>query len=88
MQDKTAFASVIKDAGDDPDVTHGAEIRAAGSECGMLRMPITSKGLEIMIKGGKGVGRVTKPGLAIPVGEAGDQSSAEKDDHAGGARSD
>lgn len=55
-----ATASVIKDAGDDPDVTHGAEI-AAVVRC--------AEGPEIIIKGGKGVGRVTKPGLAVPVGE-------------------
>ena len=58
---KAAFASIIKDAGDDPDVTHGAEIVATvrNAEC-----------TGIIIKGGKGVGKVTKPGLAIPVGEA------------------
>jgi cobalt-precorrin-5B (C1)-methyltransferase len=53
-----ASCSVIKDAGDDPDVTHGAEIRATVSwrdEPG------------ISITGGKGVGVVTKPGLEIPV---------------------
>ncbi|MDY6832691.1 MAG: cobalt-precorrin-5B (C(1))-methyltransferase CbiD [Thermodesulfobacteriota bacterium] len=57
----TAACSVIKDAGDDPDVTHGAEIGArvtwqAGS----------GSGLEI--RGGHGVGVVTKPGLEIAVG--------------------
>lgn len=58
-----SMTSVIKDAGDDPDVTHGAEIKAGVS--------IRSKGEgEIVIKGGKGVGMVTKPGLSIPVGEA------------------
>ena len=56
-----ALCSVIKDAGDDPDITHGAEIRATVSwkdEPG------------INISGGKGVGVVTKPGLEIPVGLA------------------
>jgi len=56
-----ASCSVIKDAGDDPDVTHGAEIWATVSwkdEPG------------ITITGGKGVGVVTKPGLEIPVGMA------------------
>jgi len=56
-----ASCSVIKDAGDDPDVTHGAEIWAMVSwkdEPG------------ITITGGKGVGVVTKPGLEIPVGMA------------------
>jgi cobalt-precorrin-5B (C1)-methyltransferase len=65
-----AAASIIKDAGDDPDVTHGAEIVAAvrsdefGARSGEPKNP------EIIIKGGKGVGTVTKPGLAMPVGEA------------------
>lgn len=67
-QEKSAFASIIKDAGDDPDVTHLAEIVATVRivECGA---PGT-EAPEIIINGGKGVGRVTKPGLAIPVGEA------------------
>ncbi len=66
MQEKSAYASVIKDAGDDPDVTHGAEIVATvrSAECG-----VRSEDSKIIIKGGAGVGTVTKPGLAIPVGE-------------------
>ncbi len=63
-----ATASVIKDAGDDPDVTHGAEIKAKVSlnaECGMRN----AEWPEIIIRGGMGVGMVTKPGLAIPAGE-------------------
>ena len=54
-----ASCSVIKDAGDDPDVTDGAEIRAGVS---LKKEP----GIEIF--GGEGVGRATKPGLEIPVG--------------------
>lgn len=53
--------ATIKDAGDDPDVTHGAEIAATVSwqdEPG------------IRIAGGPGVGVVTLPGLPMPVGEA------------------
>jgi len=61
--DKTAFAAVIKDAGDDPDVTNGAEIVA---EAIITRKYLPSA---LVIKGGKGVGTVTKPGLAIAVGE-------------------
>ncbi|MBA4369684.1 MAG: cobalt-precorrin-5B (C(1))-methyltransferase, partial [Desulfobacterium sp.] len=63
----TATASVIKDAGDDPDVTNGAEIVAevriqnAEGENGCCPY--------FCIKGGKGVGTVTKPGLPAPVGE-------------------
>ncbi len=55
-----ARATVIKDAGDDPDVTNGAEIVAS------VRV-VPGQGL--IIKGGKGIGRVTKPGLVVPVGE-------------------
>lgn len=55
------FATTIKDAGDDPDVTHGAEIGA------IVRF---SDKRGIWIKGGEGVGRVTKPGLGLEVGEA------------------
>lgn len=56
---EAARAGVVKDAGDDPDVTHGAEIFAA------VR-PVTEPGIHI--KGGPGVGTVTKPGLELPVG--------------------
>lgn len=55
-----AFATTIKDAGDDPDVTHGAEIGA------IVRFG-KEKGIKII--GGEGVGRVTKPGLGLEVGE-------------------
>lgn len=56
----TARAGVIKDAGDDPDVTNGILVVA---EVRKLPFP------EIRLSGGEGVGRVTKPGLAIPPGE-------------------
>lgn len=64
----TAWASVIKDAGDDPDVTNGAEIVA---EVSITRKPepYSTEVSEIVIKGGNGVGTVTKPGLSVPVGE-------------------
>ncbi len=52
---------VIKDSGDDPDVTNGAEIQAS----------VEWRDLPgIVIDGGTGVGRVTRPGLAVSVGEA------------------
>ncbi|MDR3203209.1 MAG: cobalt-precorrin-5B (C(1))-methyltransferase CbiD [Deltaproteobacteria bacterium] len=51
--------SVIKDAGDDPDVTNGAKISVSLE-------PIDQP--HIYLIGGSGVGRVTKPGLAAPVG--------------------
>lgn len=52
-------AGVIKDAGDDPDVTHGAEIRVR----------VAASGGGVTFHAGDGVGRVTKPGLPIAVGE-------------------
>ena len=62
--EKTAMASVIKDAGDDPDVTNGATIEAYVCANPNMKAPE-----EITILGGKGVGIVTKPGLAVEVGE-------------------
>ncbi|EPZ42218.1 hypothetical protein N007_15840 [Alicyclobacillus acidoterrestris ATCC 49025] len=56
-----ASVTTIKDGGDDPDATHGARIVATVSF-------IEGDGVEI--DGGVGVGRVTKPGLPIPVGLA------------------
>ena len=53
--------SIIKDAGDDPDVTHGAEISVTVSP------GITGKG--VVFKAGSGVGTVTKAGLALGIGE-------------------
>ena len=57
-----AAASTIKDGGDDPDATHGATIIAT--------VAWTFVEGEVDIDGGVGVGRVTKPGLPIPVGLA------------------
>jgi len=57
---------VVKDAGDDPDVTHGVEVHAEVTLT--LPLPPINKG-GVVIDGGKGIGRVTKPGLAVPVGE-------------------
>ena len=54
--------AAIKDGGDDPDVTHGAEI------CSTVSF-INDAG-KIAIDGGKGVGRVTKPGLGLEIGRA------------------
>ena len=59
---------VIKDAGDDPDVTHGAEVWARVMTH-PPRSPFIAEGCNVVIAGGTGIGRVTKPGLAIPPGE-------------------
>lgn len=56
----SAWASVIKDGGDDPDITHGHKITA--------KVQIGNQGIEF--KAGLGVGVVTKSGLQIPPGEA------------------
>ena len=57
--DGWAEAGVIKDAGDDPDVTHGALIKA--------RVEDADAG--VVFAAGEGVGTVTKPGLPLAVGE-------------------
>lgn len=64
---KSARCSVIKDAGDDPDVTHMAEIGASVTL--VDDTPADRAPLGVRITGGKGVGRVTKPGLGVPPGE-------------------
>jgi cobalt-precorrin-5B (C1)-methyltransferase len=56
----TAEAVVVKDAGDDPDVTHGAHLTAT--------VTWYSGGTGVELSGGDGVGVVTKPGLGLDVG--------------------
>ncbi len=56
-----ARAGVVKDAGDDPDVTHGALVIAT------VRQGPPGSGVQF--HAGDGVGVVTKPGLPLPVGE-------------------
>jgi len=56
-----ARVAVRKDAGDDPDVTHGALVEA------WVRRAPTGAG--IVFRGGEGIGTVTRPGLGLPVGE-------------------
>ncbi|MCF6525242.1 cobalt-precorrin-5B (C(1))-methyltransferase [Streptomyces sp. JJ36] len=56
-----ATAGIVKDAGDDPDVTHGALVRAT-----VRRLPA---GSGVVFRAGPGVGTVTRPGLPLPVGE-------------------
>ncbi len=60
-----SIAAVIKDAGDDPDVTNGARIEASVCFC----RKSTTSAEQFILLGGKGVGRVTKKGLAVSVGE-------------------
>lgn len=65
----TASCGVRKDAGDDPDVTNGMVVYATVCRTGKAG---------IRIEGGQGVGRVTKPGLDQPVGEAAINSGPRK----------
>lgn len=58
---KSAICTVIKDSGDDPDVTNGMPVCA--------KVFFTDDG-SIKVDGGEGVGRVTKPGLYQKVGDA------------------
>ena len=59
LADEVALCSILKDAGDDPDCTHGAEIVAE------VRF---ANDHEILLEGGVGVATVTKPGLGLDVG--------------------
>lgn len=59
MREDKAICSIIKDAGDDPDITDGAEI------CAIVQWASTPG---ITLEGSKGVGRVTRPGLDVDVG--------------------
>ncbi|MZD05918.1 cobalt-precorrin-5B (C(1))-methyltransferase [Streptomyces sp. SID5785] len=59
--DGSATAGVVKDAGDDPDVTHGALVRST--------VRVLPAGSGVVFRAGPGVGTVTRPGLPLPVGE-------------------
>ncbi|MEP0234550.1 MAG: cobalt-precorrin-5B (C(1))-methyltransferase [Parasphingorhabdus sp.] len=61
LEEGRAYAAIIKDAGDDPDVTHGALVR--------VDVRRLQPGSGVVFKAGKGVGTVTRPGLPIPPGE-------------------
>lgn len=78
-REREVSCAVIKDGGDDPDVTSGTKIVASvgirklqkndgkqGVQCGEEEI----RRAEIIIDGGDGVGRVTRPGLDQPVGNA------------------
>ncbi|GAA4816482.1 cobalt-precorrin-5B (C(1))-methyltransferase [Streptomyces ziwulingensis] len=61
LTETSAMAGIVKDAGDDPDVTHGALVRAT-----VRPLPA---GTGVVFRAGPGVGTVTRPGLPLPVGE-------------------
>lgn len=67
VDDERVLASVIKDGGDDPDATHGAEI------CVTVSKDPVSKGgkglIGVRLVAGPGVGTVTRPGTGIEIGE-------------------
>lgn len=69
LEDDTTTASIIKDAGDDPDVTNRAEICATVSLQLLQSVDNCIIIDELQLCGGEGVGMVTKPGLAVKVGE-------------------
>lgn len=58
---ESATAAIVKDAGDDPDVTHGALV--------IVRVSRANPGAGVLFKAGAGVGTVTRPGLPIAPGE-------------------
>jgi cobalt-precorrin-5B (C1)-methyltransferase len=58
---REATVGIVKDAGDDPDVTHGAVVSA--------RVVLGEPGSGVQFRAGEGVGTVTKPGLPLAVGE-------------------
>ena len=57
----SATAGIVKDAGDDPDVTHGALVVAT--------VRPAAAGTGVTFRAGEGVGTVTRPGLPVPPGE-------------------
>jgi cobalt-precorrin-5B (C1)-methyltransferase len=59
--ERQAMAGIVKDAGDDPDVTHGVLIRAT-----VRALP---PGSGVVFRAGPGVGTVTRPGLPLDVGQ-------------------
>ena len=61
-KENSVSCGIIKDSGDDPDVTNGMTVYSLVEK--------TDEPHEIRIDGGEGIGRVTKPGLDQPVGNA------------------
>ena len=54
-------AEIVKDAGDDPDITNGVSV--------FTTIRFLPPGSGVIFKAGQGIGTVTKPGLSVPVGE-------------------
>lgn len=61
ISDDTVTATVLKDAGDDPDVTNGTRI------CSTVQLNASHRGIDFLQ--GEGVGRITLPGVGLPIGE-------------------
>ncbi|WP_316859688.1 cobalt-precorrin-5B (C(1))-methyltransferase [uncultured Cohaesibacter sp.] len=61
IQENQAEVGIVKDAGDDPDVTHGALVKA--------KVRFGARGDGIRFFAGEGVGTITRAGLPLPVGE-------------------
>lgn len=59
LEDGRAYAAIVKDAGDDPDVTHGA----------LVQVWVEHGAGGVAFRAGPGVGTVTRPGLPLPPGE-------------------
>ncbi|MBR0460072.1 MAG: cobalt-precorrin-5B (C(1))-methyltransferase [Victivallales bacterium] len=66
-------AVVVKDGGDDPDVTSGCEIIVHVKQTDEPPLPedylVSGEDLTLVVRGGRGVGKVTRPGLSVPVGK-------------------
>ncbi|MCR4694076.1 MAG: cobalt-precorrin-5B (C(1))-methyltransferase CbiD [Pseudobutyrivibrio sp.] len=65
IKEDSASCAVIKDGGDDPDVTTGSHVCALVT---LLDKDLEEGECQVLIEGGRGVGRVTLPGLDQPVG--------------------
>jgi cobalt-precorrin-5B (C1)-methyltransferase len=61
LSDGVAEVAIVKDAGDDPDVTHGALV--------VVRLRLLNAGEGVRFRAGEGIGTVTREGLELDVGE-------------------
>jgi len=74
LRNGSSYASIVKDAGDDPDITDKAVITAEvrlseESEISDQDYLLQCNRSTIILRGGKGVGIATKPGVDVPVGK-------------------